>query len=316
LPLLKYNMPDFKEINLQDKKLIESYLFKYGGNSCQHSFAQMYLLKDKYHDLFFEKDGTLFIYRSGLSDEGMRTYLFPFCPEENIPAAVSFLMEDAASFGAGLRLFPITKESVDLLDRYFPGKFDVEESRDYAEYIYSSEKLAYLKGKKMASKRNHINTFNRNYEGRFKVVRFGCEDTPEENKVISDVLAFQSEWLSARERQDLYKELLTEDMHISKALKYRHRLDICGVALYVDDVLEGYTFANPISHNCVDVIAEKGNIEIGGIYQMLNNAFSLLAHERFEFINREEDLGVAGLRKAKLSYKPDILLEKFSATAL
>ena len=307
-------MLDFKTITFQNKNKLDSYLFKYGGNSCQHSFAQMYLLKDKYNDYFCEMNGCLYIHRSGFSTEEYRVYLFPFCEESLVSEAIDNIIEDAASYNKRARFFTLTKDHADLLESLFPGKFDIEECRDYAEYIYTSEKLAFLKGKKMASKRNHINTFNRVYEDRFRVVSFGCEDTPEEGSVIEDVLNFQSEWLSAREKQDLYKELLVEDLHISTALKYRHHLKICGVALYVDDALAGYTFGNPISDSCVDVIAEKGNIDIGGIYQVLNNEFAKMAQPHFEYINREEDLGVAGLRKAKLSYKPDILLEKYIAT--
>ena len=307
-------MLDFKELSFQDKELIESYLYSFGEDSCQHSFTQKYLLKDKYHDLFCEEDGILYILRSGLCTEGLRVYLFPFCKEELLPRALKIIASDAASYDSALRFFPITGHSCDFLEKYMPGSFKIEESRDYAEYIYTSEKLAFLKGRKMAQKRNHINTFNRSYEGRFCVHHFGCEDTEEEHRIIKDVLCFQAEWLSAREKQDLYEELLAEDFHISTALKHRHRLNICGIALYVDGDLAGYTFGNPISEDCVDVIAEKGNINIGGVYQVLNNEFARMAQTRFTYINREEDLGVAGLRKAKLSYKPDILLEKYIAT--
>lgn len=307
-------MLNFKSITFQNKKLLDSYLQKYGSNSCQHSFAQMYLLKDKYNDFFCEKNGCLYIFRSGFSTDDFRVYLFPFCEKAFIPEAVKIIIEDAASYNKKARFFTITKEHAQLLEAAFPGEFDIEECRDYAEYIYSSEKLAFLKGKKMAAKRNHINTFNRTYENRFRVVTFGCEDTPEESRIIDDVLNFQSEWLSAREKQDLYKELLVEDLHISTALRYRHHLKICGIAVYVDEVLAGYTFGNPLSDSCVDVIAEKGNIEIGGIYQVLNSEFAKMVQPHFKYINREEDLGVAGLRKAKLSYKPDILLEKYIAT--
>lgn len=304
-------MLEFKEINLQDKKIIESYLYKYGGNSCQHSFPTMYLLKDKYHDLYCVDDGCLFVYRQGLSSDSMRVYLFPFCPQENIERAIRKILDDAADYAASVSFFTVTREAVETATRLFPGVFEVSENRDYAEYIYTSEKLAFLKGKKMAAKRNHINTFNREYHGRYEIHSFGCTDTPQEAGIIDDILHFQKEWLSAREKQDLYSELLTEDHHISTALKHRHRLNICGVALYVDHSLEGYTFGTPISPDCVDVIAEKGNIDIGGCYQVLNNAFARMAYERFTYINREEDLGVAGLRKAKLSYKPDILLAKY-----
>ncbi len=309
-------MLEFKEFSFQDKEMIESYLYSFGENSCQHSFTQMYILKDKYHDLFCEEEGCLYVLRSGLCTEGLRVYLFPFCREELLPRALKNIVADAVSHECVVRFFTLTERSKGLLEKYMPGSFKIEESRDYAEYIYTSEKLAFLKGKKMASKRNHINTFNRTYEGRFYVRHFGCEDTEEEHKVIEDVLSFQSEWLSLREKQELYEELLVEDFHIGTALKYRHKLNICGIALYVDDTLAGYTFGNPISPDCVDVIAEKGNIDIGGVYQVLNSEFAKMVEPHFAYINREEDLGVAGLRKAKLSYKPDILLEKYIATII
>ena len=307
-------MLDFKEITLQNKKRMEEYLYPYGENSCQHSFTQMYLLKNKYHDLVCEKDECLYVLRSGMNTQGIRVYHFPFCEEPRISGALDEIMADAAENNARVRFFTLTEKAVELLGRYKPGVFEIEETRDYAEYIYTSEKLAFLKGRKMASKRNHVNTFNRNFEGRYTVVRFGCEDTEEEKKVIKDVLSFQAEWMSARQKKALYKELLAEDQHISTALKHRHCLDICGIALYVDGELAGYTFGNPLSEDCVDVIAEKGNINIGGVYQILNNEFAKVVYPRFSYINREEDLGVAGLRKAKMSYKPDILKSKFIAT--
>lgn len=305
----------FKEISLKSKNRIMPYLNKYGENSCQACFAQMYLLKDKYRDMYDIRDNCLYIFRAGLSTPETKVYLFPLCEEKYLDQAIKNVIDAADAELAKPQFFTITEKQADYLEAHFPGVFTIEEDRNCAEYIYSSEKLSTLSGKKLAAKRNHINGFNRDFGEVARLESFGLFGTGDTPKLIEQVSHFQTAWLSSRDKAEMFYQLQAEDRHIREALRRYEELDLHGVALFVNDVLVGYSFGVPISDTCIDVIAEKGDISIPGIYQVINNEFAKSVREHFQYVNREEDLGIPGLRKAKESYYPDNLLKKYVATA-
>lgn len=309
-------MLSFKEISLKSKNRIMPYLNQFGENSCQACFAQMYLLKDKYRDMYDIKDKCLYIFRAGLSSPETKVYLFPMCEEDKLSDAINNVLCVADAEIAKPQFFTITEGQADYLDTHFPGKFEIEEDRNCAEYIYTSEKLSTLSGKKLAAKRNHINGFNRDFGDKKRVETFGLYGDGDTASLIDQVAHFQSSWLSSRQKAELFYQLEAEDRHIKNALRHYEELDLHGVAIFIEDSLVGYSFGVPISDSYIDVIAEKGDISIPGIYQVINNEFAKSVKDHFEFVNREEDLGIPGLRKAKESYYPDNLLKKYVATAI
>lgn len=233
-------------------------------------------------------------------DHGL-AFAYPAGEPENIKKALDFLMEYSREKGHPFALYNVTPEMFAQLDQWYPDRFAVEYNRDYADYVYESEKLATLGGKKLHGKRNHINKFKNlypdwtyeplnddNVEECFQMAlkwrnQNGCEEDPEKNAEMCVTLN------SLR----LYKEL---------GLK--------GGVLKIGERIVAFTVGEPLSPDTFVVHIEKAFPDVEGAYPMINQQF--VQHEcmDYTYVNREEDTGAEGLRKAKLSYRPAFLEEK------
>ena len=269
----------------------------------------MYCMKAKYHDMVCEKDGYLFTLRQGKCTDSKRCYLFPLGDTENkagLQAALSEILEDAHLHHATVRFETVTANAARLLKELCPDQFVIEPCRDWYEYIYNHDTLANLPGGKLASKRYDIQTFFRDYEGRAVIRKIRLED-------IDGIRQFQKIWLTEKQHIDEDVQLDFENLAIQKGLDHYDALGLSGIVVIIDGVLCGYAYGAPLSDTAYDVIIEKGDRHYADIYKILNRELVRLCCDGFAYINREEDAGVDGLRKAKMSYKPDVLLEKFIA---
>lgn len=299
----------FHPVLLAQKFDAEEYLYKYGENSCQHSFVAMYCMDAKYHDMLCMKDGYLFTLRQGKCTDTERVYLFPLGDTDNVEGlrnALKAILDDAHENNRKVRFETLTANAAQLLKQLCPNQFAIEPSRDWYEYIYTNNKLANLPGGKLASKRYDIQTFYRDYEGRTVIRKIQPDD-------IDDILRFQKIWLTEKQHIEEDVQLDYENLAIQKGLADYDALGLSGIVVFIDGHLCGYAYGAPLSNNAYDVIIEKGDRHYGDIYKILNRELVRLCCDGFEYINREEDAGVAGLRKAKMSYHPDILMEKYIA---
>ena len=183
-------------------------------------------------------------------------------------------------------------------------RFTIEENREDADYIYTVEKLRDLKGRKLSSKRNHIKHFERNGEWKFKLIESG-ED-------IDSARAFVAEFYKEKGDPDLVKEADA----IEQMFENYEALGFFGGLLYQNGEPVAFTAATQLDQLTMDVHFEKALPGVEGAYTMINREFVKAISEKFpdvEYINREEDMGLEGLRKAKESYHPDVLLMKYTA---
>jgi hypothetical protein len=205
--------------------------------------------------------------------------------------------------GAGLPrcLLDVPESLVNLLPGSLRGKLNLTELRDEWEYIYSVPDLAGLKGGKYAAKRTHVKSFLENYEWSYRPLL--PEDFPE-------LLAFQAEWCARRgcEEDPL---LCAEDLAIRRALEFWDVLPLTGAMLFVDGKAAAYTIGEELSTDTIDIRFEKAGSEYMGVYQALNRLFLERQGQTYQWVNREEDMGTEGLRKAKMSYHPTRFLKKY-----
>ena len=306
---------NFKSVSISDREILTSYFFKYGESSCQYSFAAMLGLKEKYGDEYFIEDDILYIHRSNRDYENYRVYLAPLCPKKsNIKAAVNRIVDDAHSHGCLASFETVTGHFLNSLQSAFDENekkvtlndtnFSVIEDRDYAEYIYSTEKMSILPGRALAAKRNRVRAFYSAYDGHIKI-----ENITHSN--IDDVIALQKKWIEARRKEGIDEMLETENIAIHTYFENFKTLGFSGIIVYVYGTPVGYAAGVPLSESTFDEVIEKGLPEITGIYQLLCNEFALICCKDYKYLNREEDIGIEGLRRAKLSYEPEILLSKY-----
>ena len=190
---------------------------------------------------------------------------------------------------------------LDMFKADFEKEFTFTENRDLFEYIYSSEKLATLSGKKYHSKRNHISSFMKKYNWSYHTLT--SED-------LDEVLEMIELWYEQNvEKSDRFMKM--EQEGVKRIFENFALIDIKGGFLRVDGKVVAVTFGSEVNQNVFDVSFEKALSGYDGAYTMINNRFVLSELSSYTYVNREDDMGLEGLRKAKLSYKPEILLKKY-----
>ena len=291
-------MLPFHPVTIDDKETLQSFFNKVSYGNCDFSFSNIFSWRHYYDTTFAVEDD--FLYFRFQPAEDLPGYLFPV-GTGNIKAAVERLQQDADERGTELSLYAITQRMFDLLEEAMPGKFIYEKGRDWYEYIYSSEDLITLKGKKLQAKRNHINKFKRTYQ---------WEYLPITREIIPDCLKLYDRWCVENGGCNSEQSLIEERIATQNAFRYFEKLGLIGGALRINGEILAYSYGQPLTKDIFGVHAEKCLYEIDGGFTMINREFAEHNCAAYTYINREEDLGKDSLRQAKLSYHPVILLEK------
>ena len=193
-----------------------------------------------------------------------------------------------------------------MLDKTEPGKFEFSEDREFADYIYSAEKLETLSGKKLHAKRNYVNRFCAGREWSFRELEQG--DFPA-------CLELLRHWHEGEQDEDI----IGEHEAIVRCFEHYGELDLAGGVLFVDGELAAFAVGERISADTADVHFEKAVAGIDGAYAMINRELVRLMRARWpelEYINREDDMGLENLRQAKLSYPSHDSREPFKFCSL
>jgi hypothetical protein len=190
------------------------------------------------------------------------------------------------------------------LEQVFPKGFRFIPERDYFDYIYLREDLVMLSGKKYQAKRNHINKFSKLYRYEYKVL------TPD---LVPQCLALECKWYKANRTEEDALELSHERRSLTFALQHAVELDLMGGVICVEGQIVAFSFGAPINRDTFAVHVEKADVRYDGVYSVMNFEFARRIPEQYMYVNREEDLGIAGLRQSKQSYRPVFLLEKHTA---
>ena len=300
-------------------------------------FANVYLLRKKYSTRIALRDGFLFRYYEGQGSR--RGYAFPLGAGA-LSKALELIAEDARESGRPLEFCLVDEPRAQILQEYFNTKagansaepaLHFENNRGDSDYIYSAESLAKLSGSDYRKKRNHISRFTRTY-GQFELRAM----TPAN---IADALEIEKRWLNddgetalentdcetpcdcveaaLAERSEDEKSRMAEYCAIVEALENFDALGMKGGVLYVEGKPVGMTIASEIAPGVWDIHFEKviGEYADNGGYAVINKLFAEhLVAAGATLINREEDIGLEGLRKAKLSYYPQTILDKTHVT--
>ena len=288
-------MLEFYTPTLSDKQWIEHLTENCGQIGCDISFATTYLWRNKYDIRVCNFDGVL--YKAYFGKNGVLGYTFPIGdkpPKEMLKP----LMDDAKERGIKPLIGMLNKTNAEILSHLYPDVFEFCEERDSADYIYSRENLALLPGKKFHAKRNHISKFKRNNEE--------YSYKPIDSSNIEDAYFVAHKWHMQNDSDK------SELCAIREALDNFEALSLFGGVLYVNSRPVAMTIGSKINSSVCDVNFEKA-VDVDGAYAVINNEFAK-AQEQFLQFNREEDLGIEGLRKSKLSYNPDKILMKYTAT--
>lgn len=190
----------------------------------------------------------------------------------------------------------------------FGDKIEITENRDHFDYVYSVQELIELRGNRFHKKKNLYRQFMKKYDYEYREITADC---------VEEVLEMQLEWYRWQEENNFSPALVAENEAIAKVLKEMDTIrNLTGGTLRVDNRIIAYTIAEPLGDDTIVIHFEKGNTYFKGVYQAINQMFLENNASDKKFVNREQDLGEPGLRKAKESYNPVHFMKKYEIEVL
>ena len=297
-------MFEFREINLSDKDWINSCLKISDFKGCEYSFANNMAWRRLSDTLICRYDP---FYISCSFDENKKpVFTFPTgvkCDEQGIEQYKKLfekLKKYAENLGSNLKISSVNSENIQWIKEYYGDRVIINADRDSFDYIYNASDLIELKGKKFHGKRNHIK--------RFKDNDWSYEKLSAEH--FDECIEFATRFYNENDGYDDYSAVV-EQYAINMFFSNFDYFGLKGGILRKDKKIVGFTIGEKINSDTFVVHIEKALGEIQGAYPTLCNEFAKANAYDCKYINREEDLGIEGLRKSKLSYRPEFLLEKY-----
>lgn len=287
---------EFHPVRLSDRALVEAACAGSSTLSCQYNFANLYCLREFYGtEIATPGAGVLFV-RQTKREPGQTAYLPPLGSDWDT------LLDVATADGRPWFVHGVTKDDAEGLD---VGLFRTTADRDWAEYLYHSDKLNTLSGGDLAQKRKDARICRRLYGERLMIEPMNAENSGE-------VARFQSQWYGAR-RSTQARHLAGENRAVLCALEHFDALGLSGLVIRLDGQVAAFSYGSPLGSRVFDIIAQKADPTVRYLYRVLFQEFVKAYCLPFEYVNAEEDLGLPGLRALKMTYRPALLLTKWRA---
>lgn len=290
---------NFKPLSLQDHDIFKKMQWSDEQIISETTFTNLFIWNDYYQTIWAEHNGCLCLIARPVDGQ-------PF----GLPPLGGGQWDQALNVTiAELKTITDTP-SIRRVPEYMVEKiqaaglpYDAQHDRDNDDYVYQAEALRTLSGRRMHQKRNHYNYFLAHNQ-------FEC--VPITRELVPDLLAVQEGWLANKEDQNFVMDHLEyEKKSVHELLTHFESLDQLGLAIKIDGRIEGFTMGELMSHNTALVHLEKANSEIRGLFVALSSHFCGLLPPEIIYVNREQDLGIPGLRHSKESLKPDHMRRKF-----
>ncbi|MHC1719908.1 MAG: DUF2156 domain-containing protein [Clostridiaceae bacterium] len=290
-------MEQFKKITIEDKNILEKYINICKHRACDYSVGGLILWADVYDTQFAVAKDMLFIkfvsgqdnyftYPMGNGDlKEAFQWLFAYCEEQNLE----------------FKMHIIEPEMFKAIEKIYPGEYEISYIRDIADYVYNVEDLKNLVGKKYHGKKNHINKFLKtNMDWSYERI---CEEN------IEECIEMVKEWCVENGCCE-DKSKADEICVLINGLKHIKELNLIGGIIRSDGRIVALTMGEKSGDDMFIVHFEKAFSDVQGAYPMINQQFIIHELSNYTYVNREEDLGLEGLRKSKESYHPAFMVEK------
>lgn len=287
---------EFRKPVMEDKALVTGYIKQKKTRSCEDTFGNLLLWARFYNIRIAEVEGMLV---SAIMGETL-SFHYPYGVGD-AKKCIESLMEYSEEQGQEFRMHCVTPEEFEELESLFQGEFEIEYDRDIADYVYEAEKLRNLSGKKYHGKKNHVNKFKKTYEN-WEYVSMTGEHAEEAFQLLL-------KWKELNACMENH-EKNAESCVASNYLRLFDELDVCGGILRVNGQAAAFSIGEQVCDDTMVVHIEKALTEYEGAYTMINQQFVEHECQHVTYVNREEDTGDEGLRKAKLSYRPVFMVEK------
>ena len=291
-------MIDFQRLDLNEKARYDTYLMSNTPRGCEYSFTNLFL--------WGRQKGAFISDRLALFSQYNRRSVYPFpVGPGDVKPALDAVIADARERGIPCYITSMTEADRETLEALYPGQFRFSSDRDTFDYVYAINDLADLKGRKYQKKRNHIHRFEEAYPD-WKVLPLD-----ENTRVAAFILA--GRWFREREAADPHSDFHLEKKALQRAFAFQKELGIEGLVLTNGQEVVAFTMGSRLSADTFDIHFEKALDSADGAYPVINREFARHLRKKYpdlQWLNREDDMGLEGLRKAKLSYYPDHMTEK------
>ncbi|MCO5386489.1 DUF2156 domain-containing protein [Desulfosporosinus sp.] len=298
-------MINFKEIEISDKKWIDPLLVAADMSGCHQNFTNIFAWSKIYKYRVAQVNDFLVV-KGVLNDSPY--YFFP-AGTGDIKTVFEVLKQDAVSNGQEFVVAGISPENIAAMKEVFPDNFEYKVIRDNFDYVYLLDKLVTLKGNKLHSKRNYINRFIKMYSD------WSFEPISIEN--LAECWEMNLQWCRLNSHNENEHEIANETCAVRRCFDNFSELGLEGGLIRAEGKVIAFTIGEKLNSDTYVIHIEKAFSEIAGAYQMINREFAAVIQQNYPqllYVNREEDMGFEGLRKAKLSYHPDKMEEKYWAT--
>lgn len=297
----------FRYININSKSELDPYFKLVDYDASEYCFTTVYMWKHLFNTKYHIEDDFAILL---LGYEKDVFSIIPLCTKDKISYVIDFGLNYIKDEYKKIKLKGINEEIVNIIKQNYKANFIYTKERDLFEYIYDAQSLKTLVGRKNKKRRNHLNTFLKLYKDRYEYKLLEKND-------FNECREFINIWEKNKENSSC-KYVIEEMKSIEEIFKNYDKLKdtVKIAAVYIDNKLEAFTIGENINENIALIHIEKANKNIKGLYQYINQQFLLNEFPNVKYVNREEDLGIEGLREAKLSYHPCKFVEKYSIEQL
>ena len=286
--------PEFRPVELEDSDFLDRLLEIEQPSVSELTFANIYLWRRTYDFHVAACGGGVLV--KGTERDGSSFYLPPIAIDDKVDAARTLLTGE--NMADTMRRVP--EDMAKALEEH---GFATELDRDQSDYVYRSDKLINLSGRKLHRKKNHIAQFKSKYDYEYRRVT---------GDLIAQCEELQTEWCDLRDCFVPENVSLAEEHEaIMEALQLLDRLKLVAGAILIDGRVVSFSIGGQLNKETLVIHFEKANPAYPGLYQVINREFCADAAAEYRFVNREQDLGEPGLRKAKESYYPDHMVNKY-----
>ena len=284
-------MPDINPLTLADRSLVSGYLRTYPPEISEHTFTNLFIWQPSRPILFAEIDNSLVFLVNAAGEKGKYILFGPPVGGISIPAVFSAF--DADIIGA-VRIPDRAVENLPAPD------FVLNPDRDNADYVYQVVDLAELAGRRFAKKRNHIKQCLNSHS---------CEYVPITAELIAECETMQENWCNTRDC-GRNPGLCNEANAIAETFAHFNEFGLLGGSIRVNGTIQAYAIAEELFPGTAVWHFEKAMADIPGLGQLITQWFSKYGLSGFDYVNREQDLGIPGMRQAKESYYPHHMVSK------
>ncbi len=291
--------PLFRDLTLEDKPLFDLAFRQFPPSNSEFTFTNLFIWRHAYQIKISRLETFLCL----LAEKEEHPFFFPPIGEGDLIHCCRQLLQSMKEKRGDAKIARVPEEMVSRFD-WKTERFDVTFDRDQSDYVYLLEDLVRLQGRKYHRKRNHIKKFKEKYDYQY---------VPLSPELISECLELQAAWCDLK-HCEVDPGLTNEMRAIQEAFTHFEALGVQGGAILIHGKVEAFTLGEPLNQDTVVIHIEKANPDFDGLYPTLNQAFLEHRWSGFTYVNREQDLGEEGLRKAKESYFPHHLVNKYTLT--